>query len=510
MMNKSRSKAALVNSSVATIAQVVLILAQFVSRTIFIKTLGSEYLGLNGLFVNLLSMLNLAELGIGNAITFSLFKPLADNNKAQVSAIMRLLKKWYRMIAIIVLLGGVVLMPFIPNLIHKPVFSDMQLWLFFFLALMGTISTYLLSYKRTLLIANQEGYINTINTVGFSVGQQIIQIVFLIVYPNFYIYLIIQLLANLFSNINISRLVDKKYPYLKDFNISVDKDVLKYFKKNVTGMISAKLGGVVVNGTDNLVISFFLGLATVGKYANYTLITTGLTAILTQAVSAVSASVGNLAVSKNDSKEKEVRVFNQYFSITIIVSLIMAVGIAAFSTAFVTLWIGEGYVLSRLTVFLISLNFFIQAVRQSVITYANSYGLYWQQRYKPIFESVLNLLVSIILIKYTGLGLSAVLIGTIASNILVNLWWEPYVVFKYGFQQKVTRFLFQYYVLIITGGLVLEGVLFIGYQISNILFAVLFTSVAIIISIGVIVSVIWILGIKIQIPKRIYKGGASR
>lgn len=438
----NRSKAALLNSSVAVFAQMAMILTQFISRTFFIKILGDQFLGMNGLFVNILNILNLAELGIGSAITFSLYRPLVEGKKREIAAIMHLLKRWYRIIAGIVAIAGLILMPFVPQLIHHSQFSSGSIMFYFFIALMGTMSTYLLSYKRTLIIADQMGYINTINTVGYNVIMQVCQTISLFLFKDFGIYLFLQLFFNLISNIAISRKVDNYYPYLEETNDAVSQDVMDYFKKNVKGMISAKMGGIVVNGTDNLILSTFLGLTTVGLYSNYTLITNGLTSVLTQGVSAVSSSIGNLAASADGNKQ--LTVVRKYFAITVVLSFIMSIGFATFSHSFVAIWIGKNYILDNFTTFIISFNFFIQSVRQSLIGISNSYGLYWQQRFKPIFEAVLNLIVSIILVKYTGLGISGVLIGTICSNLFVNFWWEPLVVFRYGIHASVGPFLFNY------------------------------------------------------------------
>ncbi|NBA11170.1 lipopolysaccharide biosynthesis protein [Weissella confusa] len=464
---KNRTKMAIINSIVAAAAQILTILIQFVARTFFIKILGEQYLGLNGLFVNVLGVLNLAEMGIGSAITFSLYGPLAAGDKSQIAAIMNYLKKWYRYIAVAVILVGLLVTPFVPSLIaDNHHFSNAQIMMYFVIALSGTISTYLLSYKRTLLIADQKGYVNSLNTLYFNLATQILQIVMLILTHSFLLYLTIQVVMNLMSNYMIAKKVDGAYEYLNDKTSRISSEVLYFFKKNMQGMISAKLGGVVVNGTDNLILSAFLGLSSVAKYANYALIMTGLTAVLTQAISAVSSSIGNLAAN-NESKTKEMAVFNNYFAITGVLSLGVAIGFAVFSPQFITMWVGEKYVLSKLTVFLIVFNFFVQALRQALIGYANSYGLYWQQRFKPIFEATVNLVVSIILVTLFKMGISGVVLGTITSNILVNFWWEPLVVFRYGLQQKMNRFLVLYATVLVVGGTLIIGSVFIGYKISG-------------------------------------------
>lgn len=442
----NRSKAAVLNSSIALFAQALMIAVQFISRTIFIHVLGDQYLGLNGLFVNILSILNLAELGIGSAITFSLYRPLVNEDHNEIAAIMALLKKWYKVIAIIVVSSGLVLMPFVPRMIHKSTFSNISIMIYFFIALMGTVSTYLLSYKRTLLIADQRGYVNTLNTVGFSVIMQVVQIIELLFYHSFLWYLVLQVLFNLGSNFFIAYRVDKQYPYLKNPPQSVSNDVMFYFKRNVKGMLSAKMGGIIVNSTDNLILSSFLGLGVVGQYANYVLITNGLTSILTQSVTAVSSSIGNLAVSSNFKKQKEI--IEKYFALTSVFSVLMSVGFVTFSPSFIRIWLGPKYLLNNFTVFIIGTNFLIQSIRQALIGISNSYGLYWQQRYKPIFEASINLVISILLVKFTDLSISGVLLGTISSNLLVNFWWEPFVVFKYGLHSPMRKFLIEYGIII--------------------------------------------------------------
>lgn len=474
---ESRSKKALLNSVVASLAQVITILFQFIARTFFIKILGEQYLGLNGLFTNVLGILNLAEMGIGSAITFSLYRPLAENNKPQIAAIMRYLQKWYRYIAVFVLVAGMIATPFIPHLIaNNQHFTDFQVMAYFLVALSGTLVTYLLSYKRTLLIADQLGYINSLNTVYFNLATQLIQIIFLIFSRSFLIYLFIQVLMNLLSNIMISIKVDKRYTFLDNKTQAVPNEILKYFKRNMQGMIAAKLGGVVVNATDNLVLSAFLGLSLVAKYANYTLITTGLTAVLAQAISAVSSSIGNLA-AKNESIDKQVKVFYEYFAITSIVSIAASIGFATFSKQFIDAWIGTGFVLPEYVVFLIVFNFYFQSVRQALIGYANSYGLYWPQRHKPIFEALINLLVSIALVKYFGLGIAGVMIGTISSNVLVNYWWEPLVVFKYGLKVPMGLFLYKYLLILVLGAVVIMESIVIGYSTSSLMQSLLLSLV---------------------------------
>lgn len=456
MKRLSRTKASVINSSVATIAQAIQLIAQFIARSVFIHTLGSEYLGLNGLFLNILGYLSFAELGIGSAITFSLYKPLNEHNDDQISAILKLFRRLYRYIAIIVLVAGILVTPIVPRLIGGNTTGiAVDIRVAFLLALLNTVLSYFTTYKRTLLIADQRGYINTINTVGFNVAGQLLQIIQLLIWQNFYVYLLVQAGMMLASNLRVAHVVNRLYPNISIKDASrVDKSVVDYLKKNITGMISSKIGGILVTGTDNLLLSYYIGLVAVGMYSNYVMIVNGLTMLINQLVSAVSASVGNLGAS-NASRKHQEKIFYQYFMVTSLICMIMVVGFAGFSSAFVKIWVSKKMVYSFLPQTIIAINFFLQGLRQSIINYTNAYGLYWYERWKTIFEASVNFIISWWLVKYTSLSVSGILLGTICSNLLVNYLWESHIVLKFGLRVPEFRFLRLYAGMIITGSIVI-------------------------------------------------------
>ena len=491
MKSINRTKATMLNTSFASVAQLVQLIFQFVSRTIFIHMLGVQLIGLNSLFTNILSYLNFAELGIGSAITFSLYKPLAENKWQQVSAIMRLFKRLYEIIAIVVLVGGILTTAFIPKLIKGGIEElPVNVYIAFILALLNTVVSYLVTYKRTLLIADQRGYLNTLNSVGYNVAGQIFQIISLLVWKNFYIYLIIQAASMLISNLRVSKVVDRVYPLLEiNTPIRVDKTVLVTLKQNISGMISSKLGGIIVNGTDNILLSMFVGLTQVGLYSNYAMITSGLTQVFNQFVSAVASSIGNLgATSKRRTKVKQI--FYQYFVVSSSLALMITVGFASFSTAFVSIWLGKSVVYSALPLFVITLNFYLQSLRQSLITYTASYGLFWYARWKPIFESAINFGCSLWLVKYTSLGVSGVLIGTIISNLIVNVVWESIIVTRHAVNESFFRFIRLYLSFIIAGTLTIGATVWYIYVIgSSVLMGILGLVVAEIVSFFFIVLI---------------------
>lgn len=440
---KSRTKLSTYNSVSASVAQLLTLVFSFVSRTIFIKVLGEQYLGLNGLFTNILNLLSFAELGIGAAITYSLYEPIAKKDEKSILGLMQLYRKVYHAIALLIFVIGIVITPFLKYLINGSTESVGNINYAFILFLLNTVFSYLWNYKRSIFFANQEGYINSLNTLVFQVGAQIIQIIFLFIYPSYYLYLVVQLLLTVTSNLQISRLADKKYPFLKSKeSVNVSSKVIKYIKRNVIGMVSSKLGGIVVNGTDNILLSAGLGLGTVGIYSNYTLILNGMNSVINQGISAVTASIGNMQVT--ETKEKQRVIFYKYSHLSGMVGLFISIGLSSFFSPFISVWVGKNYILSPLTTWTIVLGFFVAELRQANINFTNAYGLYWEQRKKPIFESIVNLVFSLIFLFYMHLGIKAVVLGTLLSNLLVNIWWEPIIVIKFGIKGNLKEY-FKYY-----------------------------------------------------------------
>jgi len=447
---KNRRKASVINSTVAIIGQFLSLLFSFVSRTIFIRVLGEQYLGLNGLFTNLLNILSFAELGIGSAIVFSMYRPLSEHDIPQIKALMFLYKRCYHIIALILMFGGAVILIFLPYLIAGK-YDVGNIYIAFLLYLLNSVLSYFWSYKRSIFVANQEGYINSFNQLIFNVVMQSIQIIFLVMYKSYYVYLVIQIVFTVLSNWQISKLANKRYPYLKErVTERVEKKTLSYLKRNVIGMISSKIGGVVVFGTDNLLLSGFIGLAAVGKYSNYTLIINGITTVINQGLSAVTASIGNLRIT--GTKKKQAEIFFQYSQLVNYVAFFISITAALFFPSFIIFWVGKKYMLSPILTYLIIFGFFVSSLRYSNLNFMNAYGTYWEMRYKSLVEAGTNFIISLFLIKYTNLGIAAVVLGTLLSNLLVNSWWEPLIVFRVAIGITFRKYIKFYLVSLISGG----------------------------------------------------------
>jgi len=435
-----RTRSSIINLFYALLGQMLGLLVSFFSRIVFIKVLGAEYLGLNGLFTNILSIFALVELGIGPAIAFSLYKPLAEKDTEKVKSLMKFYQKAYITIGLIILILGSIFTPFLeifiktnPNIPH--------IHLIFLLFVINTAISYFYSYKRTLIISDQKRYIATIYRYSFFIGLNIVQMIILYITHDFILFLVCEIIATLAENIMVSKKTDQIYPYLREKDVQkVDKFTLTEIRKNVRAMIAHKLGGVAVTATDNLIISKFVGLVQVGLYSNYQLIINALNIITSQIFSSIIASVGNLGVT--ETNEKKIFIFKVIFFMNFWIYGFITICLVALINPFIELWVGIDYVLPSSIVFVIVLNFYLTGMRNGVLTFRNAFGVFWYDRHKPIFESLINLAGSLYLVNQ--FGMIGVFIGTTISTLTTCFWIEPYVLYKYGLKSSVIPFFKRY------------------------------------------------------------------
>ncbi|PGZ91709.1 hypothetical protein [Bacillus sp. AFS029533] len=435
-----RIRSSIINLIFAMGGQIVGLLVSFFARIVFIQVLGTEYLGLNGLFTNILSILSLVELGIGPAMTFSLYKPLAEKDTEKVKSLMGLYKKAYICIGIIVLLIGFSLTSFLEIFIKK-IPNIPHIHLIFLLFVINTSISYFYSYKRSLIITDQKRYIATIYRYSFFILLNIVQIIILYLSHNFLLFLICQLIATFVENVVVSKKADKLYPYLKEKKIQkVDRPTFDQITRNIRAMVAHKLGGVVVNSTDSLIISKFVGLVGVGLYSNYQLIINALNLVTSQVFTSIIASVGNLGAT--ETNDKKIHIFNVVFFMNFWIFGFISICLVVLINPFIELWIGKHFVLKTSIVLVLILNFYLSGMRQGVLTFRDALGIYWYDRHKPIFESIINLVGSLLLVKQYGM--LGVFMGTTISTVTTCLWVEPYVLYKYGFKSSVLPFFRRY------------------------------------------------------------------
>lgn len=436
----SRTKNSIRNLITAVVGQGIGFVISFIARYFFIKTLGRDYLGLNGLFTNILTILSLAELGVGEAITYSLYKPLAEGDTRKCSMLMQVYKKLYNCIGLGILVIGISLTPFL-HLIIKDMPNVQYIELIYILYVVNTAVSYFFSYRRNLIIADQKRYIATFIRYSAHIIFTLLEIIYLIMYHNFIGYLIIMILATLADNIMVSIKAKKMYPYLNNKeSIPLDEESKKSIIKNTKAMMMHKVGGVVVNSTDNILLSRIVSLASVGLYSNYYFITNALNSVSQHVFNSVTASVGNMFVM--DDKKKQYSIFKDIFFLNFWMFCFISVSLICLFNPFIELWIGKDYLFSFDVVCIIVINFYIYGMRKSVLTFREASGLFYKDRWKSVFEAIINLISSIILAYY--FGAFGVFLGTFISSITVCVWVEPLVLFKYGFDLKLREY-FKYY-----------------------------------------------------------------
>lgn len=412
----------------------------FAVRTLFIKKLGVEYLGLNGLFTNVISILSVAELGVGLTITFSLYKPLAEKNEKKTKALMDIFGKVYVFISLVVLAIGILLLPFLPYLMKEQT-NIQNVYLIYLLFLLNSVLSYFFSYRYSIIGADQKGYIVIKSNIIFSFILSLLQILVLFLWQSFIIYLIINILINLIQNIYLSKKAIKLYPYLKmKGNYKIDKaDADDLFKK-IRAMMFQKIGSVSLYATDNIIISTFIGVYWVGIYSNYVMIIVVVTNLVGQIYSQLTSSVGNLV--ELESKEKSYEIFLNLLFFTFWLAGFCSICLLGLINNFIYLWIGKQYLLDFAITFVIVLNFMLLQHRNVSTIFTNSMGLFWHTRYVMFITAILNLLISIILIN--RVGLIGTLIGTAIAHIVTNFWFEPFVVLKYGFNKRLSNYFKRY------------------------------------------------------------------
>lgn len=435
MNTKSRTSNSILNISITLGCQIIRLILSFATRTIFIKLLGDEFNGINGLFSNILSILSLAELGIGGAITFALYKPIAENDEARVASLMQFYKRAYIFISIAVFFIGICLVPFLDVLV-KTEREIKNLVVYYMLYLLNSSCSYLFIYKSALLNADQRS--RTVKLVGtlYHIITNIGQIIILILTHSFIAYLIIQFACTLMNNITLAIIANKKYPFLCRPSKNLDKSERKTVLSDIKSIFIYRIAGVVLNNTDSILITTLVGVLAVGFYSNYYMVVGAITTMLELVFSALTGSIGNLnAVGDKGKSERIFKICNfanfwlfGFCSICLFILL----------DDFIFLWLGKDHILGKLVCAAIVVNVYFQGTHQSVILYRSTTGLFRQAKYAIILASIINIFLSIILGKL--IGLAGILFATVISRLMTNLWYEPMVLFKNYFEHSSARY----------------------------------------------------------------------
>ncbi len=430
----SRTQNTIKNLLWGNVSQITHLVLKFISRTVFIYFLGEAYMGVNGLYSNVLGVLSFAELGIGTAMNFALYKPVADDDREKIKSLMNFYKKAYRIIALIVFLAGLAVMPFLGVLIKEP--GDIgNIYLYYLIFLFDTATSYLVTYKYSLVSAEQKNYIVTnVNTV-VSFIQVIFQITVMLAYRSFLLYLLANLMVSLGHKIFNTVYLNKKYPYLNEPCQKLDQKEYHNIRKNVFALIIHKIGDVCVHQTDNILISAFISIAVVGKISNYNYIITTVTGFLSVIFSSVIGSLGNLIAS--ETKEKQYEIFKIYRFVGFWIYGFCAIAFLILFQPFIALWAGREWLVDDLTVALICLERYNVGHRVVVNNYKSAAGIFDQDKWVAFGQAAINLAVSVVMVKL--IGLSGIYVGTVVQGLFCTAI-KPVILYKNVFRQNPLKY----------------------------------------------------------------------
>lgn len=410
-----KTKRTLVNIFWGFMNRFVHIIFPFIIRTIIIKTLGNLYTGLDGLFSSLLNMLSLAELGFGTAITYAMYKPLAENDTDKVCALLSVFRKYYRYIGLVIMILGIALLPFLKFFINGDCPENVNIYILYSVYLLNTVISYFMyAYKSSLLTATQRNdVVSNVNTL-FYIIQSVLQMIVLLVWHDYYLFAIILPISSVFTNLSTAFCSKKLFPQY-ECRGNIGKEETKNLLKNIKGIFYQKIGTVILCNVDNIVISAFLGLNILTLYNNYYYIISALFSFMTIIGTVLIPSVGNSIVIKTvEENYSEYKIINFIYNW---ISAWMACCLLSLFQPFILLWLGEEYLLPIQLVILLAVYFFINKWMDILNVYLQAAGIWWETRFVPLIAAVLNLITNIILVNF--IGLYGIVISTIVSLILV-------------------------------------------------------------------------------------------
>lgn len=446
-MRIERSKNAVRNIVWGFIEKTATVLMPFICRTVFIKVLGSEYLGLNSLFSSILQVLTISELGIGTAIVFSMYKPIAEDDNDSLCALLNVYKKVYQIIGTIILVLGLVIMLFLPKLINGTYPPDINIYILYLIYLFNTvIGYYLFTYKQALFSAYQRNDLLSKRSTIINISSNAAQILLLLFTHNYYVYILVLPAATIITNLANAYLANKMFPNIKCKGKISDKE-RKSIKKRIVGLLSFKIYNVVFSSVDTIVISSFLGLTPLAIYNNYYYIQTSIIGFLTILTSSITAGIGNKMIT--NSVDDNYRDFKNFTFVNGWITSWCTVCLLGLYQHFIRAWIGEEYLFPLFTMYLMVLYFFSSRLTTMTYTYREAAGLWWEDRFRPLVATAVNLIVNIILVQI--IGMNGIIISTLVCTLFINVPWGSYILFKNYFKRSIKEYLGQlFYYLIIT------------------------------------------------------------
>lgn len=437
----SRSEYVARNATVSLITQIVKNLLGFASRTVFIWVLGKELLGLNGLFSEIMTMLSFAELGIGNAFVYSLYKPLASNDTERLKSLMSLFARAYRWVGVAVGGLGLALIPFLKLIVKDAGIGDGLLYSVYLLYVFNSAVSYFFAYRTSLITADQKNYVVLIVQETVHCVQTVIQIALLFLTRDFLLYTAVNVAATVASNAILAWWAGRKYPYLKERDVKpLGASERKELVTNVRALIVYKLGEKALGSTDNIFISAIINVATVGMYSNYQLLVNLFAALGGQVMNSVTASVGNANATVTEDRKEQI--FNGALCACAWFFGLSATGIYLLSNTFITLWVGADWCLDIASVFCVVLAFYVNNMHYPCITYRYTTGIFRFGKWMPIIAAAINILMDVVL--GTRIGLPGIMLATVIARLATYEVIDPLIIYRHVFMRSVVPYYLRY------------------------------------------------------------------
>lgn len=437
----SRTKNTIKNTASGFLIKILTLVLHFASRTIFVLYLGNEFLSVNGLLSSVFSFLNITELGIGAALVFAMYEPIAKGDQEKIKQYVAYYKKVYSYLGLAVIAIGVVLLPFVNWLVPTDS-TTVNIYLAYVLFVASSACSYFFYVARGgFLSAMQQEYRLTWSNCIAQISTICIQIAVLVIWKNFYLYLAVPIVVLVTQRTANGLMIGKWHPFIKEKPVGklLKAEKLPIFK-NTYGLAIAKVSAIMNNAVDNIVITAVIGLTTVGPYSNYVLVMNMISGFASIGFLAVRPSVGNLHASS--SKEHKKEIFNDLRLLSFWVYGICGVCYVCLIQKFIPIWVGDNYLMSLSLGIMVALNFVVIGLNSAVNIFREGCGLYYIGRYRPIFTALLNVGLSIVCGKLWGA--TGIIAATTLSVLLTTIWYDAYIVFKHIFSEKPTTYLCKY------------------------------------------------------------------
>lgn len=432
---EGRFKKSTRNIIFSLLSQIIIFLFEVLVRRLFLQVFTSEYLGLGSTFSGVLNILSFTEMGIGSAIVFSLYKPIAENNQVKIRSYMKIYRNTYFIIGSIILVFGAALTPFLEFFVKKmPNIPYIRLIYLLFVFQSGI--QYFFSYKIAFLNANQQNYIFQKMHILASFIKLGLQIVSILIFKNYFMYLVSAIVITIVLDIVCSIYVNKKYPFIKGKAEKLEKEETIQLKRNICALLFYKIGNTLLITIDTLVISKMLGVIPAAIYANYYLITSYSDIFFINVLGTITPSLGNYMVGADAAKKREL--FKRLVNIYSWITTLIGVGMIVCFNPLISSWLGKEYLLDQSIVIMLVISLSITNFQRPCSLIRDTNGLFWYGKLSPLFMAIINVVASVILTYF--FGMIGVVIGTIIAKLSSFVWYEPYIVFKHVFFKGLSAY----------------------------------------------------------------------